>query len=83
MTDSFSGFEAWYSDSHPRVLAVLTVVSGDADAASDATDEAFARARARARALARWHRVGAMNSATGWSSGAAIAARRRQGAGSR
>jgi RNA polymerase sigma-70 factor (ECF subfamily) len=56
----YGGFEAWYAESHARVLHVVTVVSGDADAASDATDEAFARA------LARWRRVGAMSSPTGW-----------------
>jgi RNA polymerase sigma-70 factor (ECF subfamily) len=56
----YGGFEAWYADNHARVLHVVTVVSGDADVASDATDEAFARA------LARWRRVGAMSSPTGW-----------------
>ena len=25
MTDGYSGFEDWYSDSHARVLAVLTL----------------------------------------------------------
>ena len=44
MTDSYIGFESWYSDSRSRVLAVLTVVSGDADVESEARDEAFARA---------------------------------------
>jgi RNA polymerase sigma factor (sigma-70 family) len=56
----YSGFETWYSDSHARVLHMLTVVSGNPDAASEATDEAFARA------LARWQRVRTMSSPTGW-----------------
>jgi RNA polymerase sigma-70 factor, ECF subfamily len=57
---SFGGFDTWYSDNHARVLHVVTVASGDADAARDATDEAFARA------LARWSRVRTMGSPTGW-----------------
>jgi RNA polymerase sigma-70 factor (ECF subfamily) len=72
MTDSFSGFETWYSDCHARVLAVLTVVSGNADAASEATDEAFARA------LARWRRVRTMKSPTGWTYRVALNELRRR-----
>jgi hypothetical protein len=52
MTDSYIGFESWYSDSRSRVLAVLTVVSGDADVESEARDEAFARADRGSRAPA-------------------------------
>lgn len=70
--DSYSGFEAWYLASHARVLAVLTVVSGDADAASEATDEAFARA------LARWQRVGVMSSPIGWTYRVALNQLRRR-----
>jgi len=70
--DSYSGFEAWYSDSHARVLHVLIVVSGDPDAASEATDEAFARA------LARWQRVRAMTSPTGWTCRVALNQLRRR-----
>lgn len=57
---TFGGFDTWYSDNHARVLHVVTVASGDPDAARDATDEAFARA------LARWSRVRSMRSPTGW-----------------
>jgi RNA polymerase sigma-70 factor (ECF subfamily) len=72
MTESYTGFEGWYSDNHARVLAVLTVVSGNPDAASEATDEAFARA------LARWHRVGSMSSPTGWTYRVALNQLRRR-----
>ena len=72
MTDGYSGFEDWYSDSHASVLAVLTVVSGNPDTASEATDEAFARA------LARWHRVREMSSPTGWTYRVALNQLRRR-----
>jgi predicted RNA polymerase sigma factor len=36
-------FEAWYVIEHPRVLAALTLIGGDADLAREATDEAMAR----------------------------------------
>ena len=72
VTDSYIGFESWYSGCHARVLAVLTVVSGDPDAASEATDEAFARA------LARWQRVRAMKSPTGWTYRVALNELRRR-----
>jgi RNA polymerase sigma-70 factor (ECF subfamily) len=62
----YIGFEAWYSENHRRVLHVVTVVSGDPEAARESTDEAFARA------LARWNRVGAMTSPTGWTCKVAI-----------
>ncbi len=72
MTEAYDGFEKWYSGCHSRVLAVLTVVSGSVDAASEATDEAFARA------LARWDRVRAMQSPTGWTYRVALNELRRQ-----
>jgi len=37
-------FDVWYSREHPRVLSASVALSGDADAAREATDEAFARA---------------------------------------
>jgi RNA polymerase sigma factor (sigma-70 family) len=55
-----SDFDAWYEEEHPRVLAALTVASGRADVARDATDEAFVRA------YERWERVRRMASPGGW-----------------
>ncbi len=54
------GFERWYQAEHARVITVLAAVTGDADVASEASDEAFARA------YQRWDRVGAMESRSGW-----------------
>lgn len=53
-------FEDWYHQHHPRLVASLTALSGDADAAADAADEAFARA------YERWSRVSTMESPAGW-----------------
>jgi RNA polymerase sigma factor (sigma-70 family) len=53
-------FEPWYLREHPRVIAALTWVAGDADVAVDATDEAFARA------CADWPKVQHMASPGGW-----------------
>jgi RNA polymerase sigma-70 factor (ECF subfamily) len=53
-------FTSWYEHEHPRVLGVLCALSGELDAARDATDEAFVRA------LARWPRVRKMASPGGW-----------------
>src|SRR5918994_3114621 len=53
-------FSAWYREQHPLVLAALTVASGRADVAADATDEAFVRA------YERWDRVRRMDSPGGW-----------------
>ena len=57
---TLSGFETWYLREHPKVLAALTWVAGDPEAAADATDEAFARA------YADWRTVGRMASPGGW-----------------
>jgi RNA polymerase sigma-70 factor (ECF subfamily) len=54
------GFDRWYRREHSRVLAVLAAMSGDIDAAREATDEAFVRA------LERWTRVEAMASPGAW-----------------
>src|SRR5438105_8229359 len=59
-TGGTGGFEPWYRKEHPRVLGALFVLSGEADVARDATDEAFARA------LAHWPKVGGMESPGGW-----------------
>ena len=58
--EASGGFEAWYRKEHPRVLGALFVLSGEADVARDATDEAFARA------LSQWPKVEAMASPGGW-----------------
>ncbi len=59
-TDSDESFERWYRREHPRLLALLTVVAGDAEIARDATAEAFARA------LERWARVDGMEEPAAW-----------------
>jgi RNA polymerase sigma-70 factor (ECF subfamily) len=58
--DTFAGFEPWYLREHPKVVAALTWVAGDAHIAADAADEAFARA------YADWRKVGQMASPGGW-----------------
>jgi RNA polymerase sigma-70 factor, ECF subfamily len=54
------GFDRWYLQLHPVLLASLLVVAGDPDEAREATDEAFARA------FERWPRVRDMESPAGW-----------------
>ena len=53
-------FSAWYESEHPRVLGVLSALSGELDVAREATDEAFVRA------FVRWGRVRRMDSPGGW-----------------
>jgi RNA polymerase sigma factor (sigma-70 family) len=53
-------FEDWYRSSYRDLLATMVVAAGDAELASDVTDEAFARA------CERWHRVQHMDSPNGW-----------------
>lgn len=53
-------FTQWYRRTHPRLRAALVAVSGDADAALDAADEACARA------WERWDRVRRLDSPEGW-----------------
>ena len=65
------GFEAWYTAEHPRVLSACVALSGDYDAAREATDEAFTRA------LERWSQVESMASPGGWVQTVAINALRR------
>lgn len=54
------GFERFYREERPRVLAACVALVGQLDLAREATDEAFARA------CARWPRVQAMGSPGGW-----------------
>ena len=53
-------FAGWYEAMHGRLVRVLCALGPDADAASDAADEAFARA------LLHWRRVRCMDSPDGW-----------------
>lgn len=72
LAEEYPGFEAWYYAEHPKVLAALIVVSGSAEVAREATDEAFSRA------LARWPRLQQMESPGGWLYTVALNLVRRQ-----
>lgn len=65
-------FEDWYARTHPRLVSTLTLISGDADAATEAADESFVRA------FERWSRVSLMTSPTGWTYRTALNALRRR-----
>jgi RNA polymerase sigma factor (sigma-70 family) len=71
-TSAPADFVEWYQREHPRLLGALTAMSGDLDAAADATDEAFVRA------LARWHRVGTMRAPSAWTYRVALNVLRRR-----
>jgi RNA polymerase sigma factor (sigma-70 family) len=64
-------FANFYETEHPRVLGVLCAVSGDREAAVDATDEAFVRA------LERWTRIAGVVSPAGWTYRVALNTLRR------
>jgi RNA polymerase sigma-70 factor (ECF subfamily) len=53
-------FTLWYRRCHPRLRAALVALSGEADAALDAADEACARA------WERWDRVRGLDAPEGW-----------------
>lgn len=59
-SSGMNDFETWYEHEHPRVLATCVALTGEVDAAGEATDEAFVRA------LERWPAVAAMASPGGW-----------------
>jgi RNA polymerase sigma factor (sigma-70 family) len=65
-------FDDWYADQRPRVYLSLLALSGDADLAADATDEAFTRA------VSHWKRVCAMESPGGWTQRVALNVLRRR-----
>ena len=67
-----ASFDGWYRQEHPRVLALLTVASGDAELAAEVTAEAFTRA------LERWDRVAAMDSPAAWTYRVAVNLVRRR-----
>ena len=60
------GFDDFYRREHARVLGVVVALTGRADLAGDAADEAFARA------LARWPRVSKMASPGAWTAKVAL-----------
>ncbi len=65
-------FEDWYAGAAPRLLASLTLVTGDPHAAADATAEAMARA------LERWRRVRTMDAPEAWTYRVAVNVWKRQ-----
>lgn len=65
-------FDRWYADTAPRLLASLTVVTGDPHAAADASAEAMARA------LERWPRVRSMDAPEAWTYRVAVNVWKRQ-----
>ena len=67
-----TSFDGWYRSEHPRVLALLTVASGDPEIAAEITAEAFTRA------LERWDRVAAMDSPAAWTYRVAVNVLRRR-----
>jgi RNA polymerase sigma-70 factor (ECF subfamily) len=67
-----TGFRDLYEREFAAVFRAAYVVSGDRDAAEDATQEAFARA------LARWRRLGKEPRVAGWVMTTAINVARRQ-----
>jgi RNA polymerase sigma-70 factor (ECF subfamily) len=65
------GFDDFYRREHARVLGVVVALTGHADLAGEAADEAFARA------LARWSRVSKMESPGAWTAKVALNVVRR------
>ena len=65
-------FESWYRDQHLRVVALLSVVTGDDGAAAAAATEAFVRA------YERWERVRSLESPGRWLYTTALACADRQ-----
>ena len=65
-------FDSWYSATAPRLLASLTLVTGDPHAAADATAEAMART------LERWRRVRTMDAPEAWAYRVAVNVWKRQ-----
>lgn len=66
------GFEAWYLQTHRRVISLVLVACDDVDVAADSADEAFARA------LDRWGRVESMRSPEAWVCRVALNVMRRR-----
>ena len=64
-------FDEWCRAEWPRLVASLAMMCGDREQARELAAEAFARA------LARWPRVGAMESPGGWTYKVAVNLLRR------
>ncbi len=65
-------FDVWYATTAPRLLASLTLVTGDPHTAADAAAEAMARA------LERWRRVRVMDAPEAWTYRVAVNVWKRQ-----
>ncbi len=68
-----SSFSDFYREIHPRLVASLAAVCGDAELAADAADEAAVRA------LERWGRVSNMSNPAGWTYQVALNDLKRRG----
>lgn len=53
-------FEEWYKSSYPRMVAALTVVTRDPDAAQDCLQDALVKA------MEQWNHVSEMENPDGW-----------------
>jgi RNA polymerase sigma factor (sigma-70 family) len=65
-------FEDWYRRERPMVLSACLALTGNLDAAREATDEAFTRA------FERWETVGAMRAPGAWTQTVALNYLRRR-----
>jgi RNA polymerase sigma-70 factor (ECF subfamily) len=65
-------FVAWYRREHPRLVTLLTVVTGDAELGCEAVDEALART------FERWERVSQMDSPAAFTYQVALNVARRR-----
>ena len=65
-------FEAWYRREHPRLVTLLSVVTGDAELGCEAVDEALARI------FERWERVSQMDSPAAFAYRVALNVARRR-----
>jgi len=70
--DRHLGFEAFYRETHGGLVTSMLLVTGDAELAREATDEAFARA------VGAWGRVSEMASPAGWTYRVALNVVRRR-----
>jgi RNA polymerase sigma-70 factor (ECF subfamily) len=65
-------FEAWYRREHPRLVTLLTAVTGDPELGCEAVDEALART------FERWARVSRMAAPAAWTYQVALNVARRR-----
>ena len=71
--DDDQTFADWYELTYPRIIAAVTLVTGDVHLSQDAVDEAFVRA------YDRWRRVRGLASPAGWTYRVAVNVARRAG----